>query len=155
MQYRVFAIPATGSPDLEEDLNHFLRSHKIIAVQKSIETIDGATRWCFCVEYLDGALPAERGKFGRRGGERIDYKEVLSEADFACFTRLRDLRKQLAAADAIPVYTVCTNEQLAAMATKRPESSAQLKEIEGLGEAKAAKYGEAFLQVLNTISGTT
>ena len=150
MQYRVFAIPATGSPELEDELNLFLRSHKIIAVQKGIETIDGTTRWCFCVEYMDGALTSQSGRGGRRGGERIDYKEVLKEADFALFALLREVRRQLAATEAIPVYAVCTNEHLAAMATKRPKSLAQLKEIEGLGEAKAGKYGEAFLQVLNT-----
>lgn len=37
MQYRVFAIPATGSEDLEEELNRFLRSHCVVTVQKSIE----------------------------------------------------------------------------------------------------------------------
>jgi superfamily II DNA helicase RecQ len=154
MQYRVFAIPATGSPELEEELNLFLRSHKIIAVNKSVEDIDGTMRWCFCVEYLDGGLPSERSRAGRRGGDRIDYKDVLNEADFAMFALLRDVRKQLAAAEAIPVYAVCTNEHLAAMATKRPKSLTQLKEIEGLGEAKAGKYGEAFLQALNTVTKT-
>lgn len=148
MQYRVFAIPATGSPDLEEEMNLFLRSHKVIAVQKSIEHIDGVMRWCFCVEYLDGAVSPERLRGVRRGRERIDYKEVLCEADFACFARLREVRKQLAESEAIPVYTVCTNEQLAAMATKRPETLSQLKEIEGLGDAKAGKYGTAFLQAV-------
>jgi hypothetical protein len=32
-----------------------------------------------------------------------------------------------------------TNEQLAAIATKRPETAAQLREVEGIGEAKAGK----------------
>lgn len=151
MQYRVFAIPATGSPDMEDELNVFLRSHKVITVQKALETVDGTTRWCFCVEYLDG-VASERGRPGQRGGDRVDYKSVLNEADFAMFALLRELRKKLASSEAIPVYTVCTNEQLAAMATKRPQSLAQLRDIDGLGEAKAGRYGEAFLQVLNTIS---
>lgn len=145
MQYRVFAIPATGSPDLEEELNHFLRSHKVVSVQKTVEMIDGAPRWCFCVEYLEGG--ASGGNAGRSSGrsKRVDYKEVLSEEDFAVYARLRDVRKELAAKEAVPVYAVCTNEQLARMAQTRPDCLVSLKEIEGFGEAKASKYGEALL----------
>lgn len=143
MQFRIFSIPATGSPDLEEELNLFLRSHRIVSTQKTLQPVDGVLRWCFCVEYLDGA----KGSGGKPSGrtERIDYKEVLPPEDFALFARLRDARKELASVEAIPVYTVCTNEQLAEMATKRPGTLAALKEIEGLGEAKVAKYGQRLL----------
>lgn len=64
------------------------------------------------------------------------------------FVRLREARKQLAAKEAIPVYAVCTNEQLAEMAKSRAASLAELKQIDGFGEAKAAKYGEAFLEAI-------
>lgn len=39
----------------------------------------------------------------------MDYKEILSEDDFAVFVRLRDARKELAGKEAIPV-TVCCND---------------------------------------------
>ena len=148
MQFRVFAIPATGSPDLEDELNHFLRSHKVVSVQKTVEMIDGAPRWCFCIEYLEGG--AAGGNTGRYSGrsKRVDYKEVLSEEDFAVYARLRDGRKELAAKEAVPVYAVCTNEQLAQMARMRPECLASLKSVEGFGEAKASKYGEALLAAI-------
>ncbi|MCD6326071.1 HRDC domain-containing protein, partial [bacterium] len=102
-----------------------MRSHKIVSVQKTVELVDRAPRWCFCVEYLEGVRSSGRSK-------RIDYKEVLSEKDFAVFARLRDARKALGEAEAVPVYAVCTNEQLAAMATRRPKSLSALKEIDGL-----------------------
>jgi len=143
MQYRVFAIPVTGSSDLEDELNQFLRSHRIVSVQKTVEVVDGAPRWCFCLEYLEGGAPTGRSK-------RVDYKEHLSEEDFAVFARLRDARKALAESQAIPVYAVCTNEQLAAMATRRPGSVSALKEIDGFGDAKAAKYGKSFLSAIVT-----
>ncbi len=152
MQYRVFAIPATGSPDLEEELNGFLRAKKVVSVQKVLQEVDGVPRWCFCVEYLDGARPPGGGPSGGRS-KRVDYKEVLSEEDFAVFARLRDVRKALATQEAVPVYAVCTNEQLAAIASKRPVSVAALKEIDGLGEAKVGKYGEAFVAALAVEKG--
>ena len=53
----------------------------------------------------------------RGGKQRVDYKEVLSPADFALFAKLRDWRKATAEQEGIPVYAVLTNEQLAAIAT--------------------------------------
>ncbi len=144
MQFHIFAIPATGSTDLEEEMNHFLRSHKVVSVKKSIEVIDGLPRWCFCVEYIAGTpIAGVKGAEGR--SKRVDYKEILSNDDFVIFSRLREVRKELAAAEAIPVYAVCTNEQLATLARKCPTSLVELKEIDGLGKAKVGKYGDAFL----------
>lgn len=78
---------------------------------------------------------------GRAGKQRVDYKEVLSPEDFALFAKLRDWRKATAEQEGIPVYAVLTNEQLAAITTKRPGSISQLREVEGIGEAKAGRYG--------------
>jgi superfamily II DNA helicase RecQ len=50
--------------------------------------------------------------------------------------------------EGVPVYTVLTNEQLAQMVQKKVSSKAGLKEIEGVGEARVEKYGEAVLRVL-------
>ena len=101
------------------------------------------------MEYLEGGLSGARGKGLAQGGAKVDYKAILSEEEFILFARLRELRKQLAAAEAIPVYAVCTNEQLAAMARMGPETIGQLKTIEGLGDAKAGKYGESFIKEIN------
>jgi superfamily II DNA helicase RecQ len=142
MQFRVFSITAAGDLEAEEEFNRFLRSHRVVSVQKQLVVEGGSAHWCFCVEYLLGPQPTGAGGKGR---SRVDYKEVLSEADFVVFARLRDVRKDLAAGDAIPVYAVCTNEQLAEMARGHVTTMSELKKIDGFGEAKAAKYGEALL----------
>ena len=123
MQFKLFSIAATGDPEAEEELNQFLRAHRAVSVQKELVQSGQAAYWCFCIEYLTG-VPAsgERG----RGRSRIDYKAVLSEEDFAVFARLRDVRKRLAADEAIPVYAVCTNEHLAEMAKTRAATLADL-----------------------------
>ena len=46
------------------------------------------------------------------------------------------------------MYAVLTNEQLAQVVQKNVQSKAGLKEVEGVGEARIAKYGEALLQLL-------
>lgn len=144
MQYRVFSVPADDGHEEAEELNRFLRANRVVSVEKVFG--DGDTpRWYFAVEYLEGAQGDGQG---HRRGRRVDYKEILSPEDFAVFSRLRDLRKELAQADAIPVYTVCTNEQLAAMVTTRCTTNESLQAIDGFGEMKVKKYAERFLSVL-------
>ena len=77
--------------------------------------------WAFCVELADGAPPGIGARTGTGAAkERIDYKEVLSPADFAVFSKLREVRKALAEKEAIPAYSVFTNEQLAQIVREKP-----------------------------------
>jgi len=148
MQFKLFSIPATGDYAAEEELNLFLRSHRAVSVQRELVQSGGGASWCFCIEYLLGPRPTSEQQGG--GRRRVDYKELLSEDDFSLFAQLRERRKQLAAKDVIPVYAVCTNEQLAEIAKARPTSLPELKKIEGLGEAKAEKYGQVLLETVRT-----
>ena len=94
------------------------------------------------------------GTGGRADGKpKVDYKEVLSEADFAVFSRLRVLRKEVAEREGLPVYAVFTNEQMAAMVTGRADSLAALGKIDGIGAARVEKYGAAFLAALQQTGG--
>ncbi|MGA2032877.1 MAG: HRDC domain-containing protein [Thermoguttaceae bacterium] len=151
MQFRLFSIPATGDAEAEEELNRFLRSHRAVSVQKELVQGGQTAYWCFCIEYLLGSVPEGKGS----GRQRVDYKEILSAEDFAIFVRLREARKELAAREAIPVYAVSTNEQLAEMAKSRAATLADLKKIDGFGDAKTEKYGETFLLAMREWMGRT
>ena len=145
MQFKILTIPATGDHEAEEELNRFLRGHRVISINRELVSNAGTACWCFCIEYLEGTSSSP-GK--SRGKPRVDYKEVLSEDDFAIFARMRDTRKQLADKEAVPAYAVCTNEQLAEMVKTKAATLADLKKIDGLGDAKAEKYGAALLEAL-------
>ena len=134
---------------MQEDLNRFLRSHRVLTVHREFVAQGDNSFWALAVEYLEGAAASSAGSGdGRSGKQRVDYKEVLSPEDFALFAKLRDWRKATAEQEGIPVYAVLTNEQLAAIATKRPGNAAQLREVEGVGEGKASKYAEGVLGVV-------
>lgn len=149
MQFKLFSIAATGDTEAEAELNRFLRSHRAVSVEKQLVQSGGTACWFFCVEYLVNAAP-DRKDAGR---PRVDYKEVLGPDDFVVFARLREARKELAGKEAIPVYAVCTNEQLAEMAKTRPATKADFKKIDGFGDAKTDKYGETFLKVIQESKG--
>lgn len=149
MQFKLFSISASGDSEAEAELNLFLRSHRAVSVEKELVNNGHTAYWCFCIEYLLGSIP--EGKGG--GRSRVDYREILSADDFAVFVRLREARKELAAKEAIPVYAVCTNEQLAEMAKGRAATLADLKKIDGFGDAKAEKFGAAFLAAMPEADG--
>jgi superfamily II DNA helicase RecQ len=145
MPFEFIQVPATGQGNAKDELNRLLRGGRIASVRKEFVAHGEDSFWAFCIEYLDG--PAGGGR-GASGGPKVDYKEVLNEADFAVFSRLRDLRKVIAEKEAVPAYAVFNNEQLAAMVTGKVDSLAAMGKVEGVGAARVEKYGAAFLQVL-------
>ena len=54
----------------------------------------------------------------------------------------------IAAAEGVPAYVVFSNATLADMAAKAPHSMEDFLEVSGVGEIKAARYGEAFLKAI-------
>jgi hypothetical protein len=144
MQMAFYSIPSRGDAAMQEELNAFLRSHRILTVHREFIQQGDNSYWALSVEYLEGPTPSGPAS-SRSGKSRVDYKEVLSPEEFALFASLRDWRKDAAEKEGIPVYAVLTNEQLAAIAKERPASTAQLQLIEGVGEAKAGKYADGVL----------
>ncbi len=74
-------------------------------------------------------------------------------ADGALFQRLRALRRALADAEGVPAYIVFSDAVLARMAAARPTDEAGLLAVAGVGPAKLARYGQAFLRLLREADG--
>ena len=79
---------------------------------------------------------------------RSDSGQPLSPADEALFESLRARRKEIAERLELPPYVVFHDATLRAMAEHRPRTDADLLSINGVGEAKLERYGEAFLEVI-------
>jgi superfamily II DNA helicase RecQ len=152
LQYKFFLVPVSDSEDAELQLNRFLRTVKVVNVQKEFVAQPHNAFWCLAVEYLSGdsASGAEDGRLKK--SRRIDYKDILSPEDFALFVKLRELRKKIAADEAVPVYTIFTNEQLAQISKNRATDRKELMQIDGIGEARAAKYGEQVAEMVKQAS---
>jgi superfamily II DNA helicase RecQ len=149
VQFKFFIISVKNHEDAEADLNRFIRSKRVLAVHREFIQQGENSFWSMIIEYLTGADDAGSSKDGKANRKRIDYKEVLSPEDFALFVRLRDWRKQAAASEGVPVYTIFNNEQLAIIAKKRISTLSELQKIEGVGEARVKKYGETVVKVIS------
>ncbi len=150
MPLRFFTIPIADDGKTADELNRFLAAHSIAALEKHLVQDGVNSAWALCVTYVAGE---GRPEAFRRG--RIDYRDVLSEPDFALFAKLRALRKDLAEKNGVPAYALFKDEQLAELIRRQVRTAAALKEIPGVGEARVEKYGEAFLAILNAAGPPT
>ena len=117
VQYKIFTVRPAFSSEDEEAFNLFLRSHKILTVHREFVADGINSAWHFAVEFFAGRAGEKSGSGD--GRKRIDYRETLDPESFALYARLRDWRKQLAEQEAVPLYTVFTNKQLACIAEER------------------------------------
>lgn len=72
----------------------------------------------------------------------------LSEPERELFDRLRAWRNGRAQAEGVPPYVLLTNRQVAKIAQRRPTTLAGLREVEGIGEAKASRFGRELLTLV-------
>jgi superfamily II DNA helicase RecQ len=121
-------------------MNGFLQSHKVLKVEQHFYPTSSGAAWCFCVSYIPSLaqVPAIQRK--------TDYKEILSEAEFNIFSRLRSIRKEISAKDSVPAYAVFTDAELADMSRLEAISIVNVKKIPGIAEKRMEKYGNQLIE---------
>ncbi len=81
--------------------------------------------------------------------EESDRVPVNSAAyDKVLFGMLKALRKDIAHREDIPPYVIFSDPSMEEMATLYPTSMDDLKQIVGVGESKAKKFGQPFLDLI-------
>jgi len=72
-----------------------------------------------------------------------------SPADPQLFERLKQLRTELAEEEGVAAFLIFHDKTLRAIAGHKPETSAALMEVPGIGALKAERYGRRVLEVVN------
>jgi Superfamily II DNA helicase len=139
MQLKFFSIQAPGGEHTAEEMNLFLRSKKILSVERHLSVTERGTYWHVCIEYLD-----EASAYGSK--EKVDYKKILDDDSFARFARYKEIRKAIAQEESLPAYAVFTDEELAAMAKMAALTATEMLKIKGISEKKVEKYLTRFAQ---------
>lgn len=154
LQYHFFSIPALHPQQAQDELNRFCAAHRVVTVERQFIAAGTDSHWALCVAVASGpgklpdALKAAERRTGTGdagAGARVDYKQVLGEADFALYAELRQWRKTAAEQAGVPVYAVFTNEQLAETVTRGVGTLAELGAIDGIGPARLERYGQELL----------
>lgn len=148
MQLKMFSVPFHNASSEVDEVNAFLRSHRVLSIDRNFIQDGNNSTWAICVTYVEASGRPQGGN----KKAKIDYREVLSETDFALYARLRDLRKAIAEQEGVPPYALFTNEQLATMVQNKTGNKTALKEIPGVGDARVEKYGPAFIRMITDVS---
>ena len=97
-------------------------------------------------EQLELVLPPRRQRKARRDRSPGRDADPLFEALRAC-------RRDLAKEAGVPPYVIFHDSTLREMAALKPTSLSSLSRISGVGEAKLARYGEAFVNAIGAFEG--
>ena len=142
MQIKLFTIPVGDNGSALQEMNVFLRGHKILEVENELVSNENGAYWCFCVRYIERAYPDANGG---KDGKKVDYKKLLDEATFERFSKLREVRKQVAADEGISAFIIFTDEELAELAKLDEITEKEMLGIKGIGERKVERFAKYFI----------
>ncbi len=86
----------------------------------------------------------------QRERAEVDPQWAWEGVDRGLFEELRRLRRRLAEERGVPPYIVFGDASLRDMARRRPQNVVSFRRIHGVGAAKCAEFGEAFLDAIRT-----
>jgi len=106
--------------------------------------MDGEERVLRRVEPIAAATRSRR-RYGAEGEDGTYDAEL--------FEKLRQLRKAMAAREGVPPFIICSDATLREMCQRMPTTAQEMREVRGIGDAKFAKYGTEFLELIRESSG--
>jgi ATP-dependent DNA helicase RecQ len=80
--------------------------------------------------------------------EPVLAEEAMPAYDTSLFQQLKDLRRQLAAADNVPAYIVLSDATLQELASFLPHGREEFSRISGFGQQKLERYADAFGEII-------
>jgi len=97
------------------------------------------------------ARPARAGRAA--GAASAEAATELSAADSEVFEQLRAWRAAAAKEQSVPAYVIFHDATLRQIATQSPSTLAELSAVNGVGDAKLAKYGQQILDLMGELNG--
>jgi superfamily II DNA helicase RecQ len=140
MQIKLFTIPVGDGGTALDEMNRFLRGNKILEIRDELINNEKGAYWCFCVRYIEKSFQETSLE-----KTRVDYKQILDEATFSKFAKLREIRKKIAADEGIPAFAVFTDEELSGLAKLDEITQKSMLSIKGIGDKKVERFGKYFI----------
>ena len=152
MKLKVFTLRFSGSTEGFDDrpLQEFIADKEVIEFSEHFFVHENTPCLTILIAYRSlESLESRRAV--RQSDPRHEFDGVEKEA----YDALRTWRAAAAKMEGIPPYMIANNKQLAKMIKLKPTSRESLGRVEGIGEAKTAKYGEQILEIISKhLAGT-
>lgn len=138
----------------DNEIRDFLKDKELISTQEHFFIKNDIPYLTFILKYIPHRADVElKAGSGEKDKRDEPWKNLLSEHDMGLFNILRDWRSQRSKKDGLPPYILFTNQQLAMIVKKRPQSMAELTQIDGIGKGKSQKYGDEILAISKINTG--
>lgn len=147
MQFKFFIIPILSGEESSDELNRFLRSHRILEESHELVTNNNGAYWNFCIKYLD----SNTSKSEYRSKPKVNYQEVLTEEIFKKFLQMKKIRKTLADMNALPAYAIFTDHELAEICKLDKLEENEIGKIPGIGKSKVDNYAKIIITRFNEL----
>ena len=128
-----------------DDTDDYRRLYLTSEGQNSIATGEIDVEWRMSAPPVSAALPSTSARTSTKGAPAAD---LPADVDADLLVALKGWRRDLANEENVPPYVVFADKVLTALAAKKPTNEFDLLEISGIGPAKAAKFGEAVLDLV-------
>ena len=138
----------------DEEVRDFLKDKELISARDYLFVKNDVPYLIFVIKYFPHRAEVDP-KLSTKEKKEEPWRASLSEHDMGLFNLLRDWRSQRSKKDGVPPYILFTNQQLTDIVKKRPQSLAELTQINGIGKGKAEKYGEEILKISKINLGTS
>ena len=137
----------------DEEVREFLKDKELISARDYLFVKNDVPYLIFVIKYFPHRAEVDP-KLSTKEKKEEPWRASLSEHDMGLFNLLRDWRSQRSKKDGVPPYILFTNQQLTDIVKKRPQSPAELTQINGIGKGKAENYGEEILKISKINLGT-
>jgi len=137
----------------DEEVREFLKDKELVSARDYLFVKNDVPYLIFVIKYFPHRAEVDP-KLSTKEKKEEPWRASLSEHDMGLFNLLRDWRSQRSKKDGVPPYILFTNQQLTDIVKKRPQSLAELTQINGIGKGKAEKYGEEILKISKVNLGT-
>ena len=147
IQYKFFMIPIKNSSQIENELNKFLRTVKVVTTHREFIAKGDESCYSLIIEYvIDGSEQVAASNTTSKS--KTDYRDLLSPEDFTIYARLRAWRKETSEKEAVPAYTIFTNEQLAKIVEQKVCTKEDLQKIDGVGDGRVKRFGKHVTEMM-------
>lgn len=148
MKIKFFSVNALEPAEDQVVIDDFCARHRVVSIDKKLLESGPLPFWAVSITYLDASASLKKTDYPVNKKSQIDYQVVLKPEDFAVYTKLRTLRKEISDAEKVPAFALFTNAQIAEMVTSKVITLTALGKLEGVGDSKLEKYGKQFLEIL-------
>ena len=152
MKLKIFTLrlnPTTGIFD-EGELAGFQLGKDVIEISEHFLVHEKTPTLLLVLRYRD--VPDNGGGVRQLPeAARKDWRAELDAQGQRIYDEFRLWRGRKAKQEGLPPYLILNNRELAELVMKHPANITQLREIEGIGEAKAKRWGEEMLALLSKL----